>query len=139
MFTLVYNEGGAMGTSFGSSSLYIVIALLVIPVLLVFIYRDRNRPALSYPLAFIVAGALGNLIDRIRLGRVIDFIDCDFFHINIWKFQLERWWTFNVADASITCALVFLIVYQLFFHHHPAPGPIDTSTSDAPSSDSLSS
>ncbi len=128
-----------MGTSFGSSTFYIVIAIIVIPMLLVFIYRDRERLALSLPLAFIVAGALGNLIDRIRLGRVIEFIDCDFFHVNIWKIQIERWWTFNIADAAITCALVFLAVYQLFFHHRAKPEttPIDAPASETQSSDSV--
>jgi signal peptidase II len=141
MFTLVYNEGGAMGTSLGSSGFYIIIAFVVIPILLYFIYKDRDKLALSLPLAFIVAGAVGNLIDRVRLGKVIDFIDMDFFHVNIWKVQIERWWTFNIADASITCALVFLIIHQLFFHPrtHPEPSAIDTPTSDTPSSNSVTS
>jgi signal peptidase II len=115
--TLVHNEGGAMGTNFGSSVYYLIAGLLIFAFLLYYIYVNRNFRTFAFPLAFIAGGAIGNLIDRIRLGYVIDYIDVDFFDIDLFGFQLERWWTFNIADAAISCSIAFLVIYMLFFHH----------------------
>lgn len=109
MFTLVYNEGGAMGTSLGSSDYYLISASLILLFVLYYIYVNRSRLLLSVPLSFIAGGAIGNLIDRITLGKVIDFIDIDFFNINLFGFHLERWWTFNIADSAISCSIVYLL------------------------------
>lgn len=132
-FTLVYNEGGAMGTSFGSSTWYLVIALIIVPILLYYLYLYRAMASFALPLAFICGGAAGNLIDRIRIGKVVDFIDIDFFDINFLGLHIDRWWTFNIADSAISCALVFLLVKVLF--HKPQqpkssediPSPVSTS------------
>jgi len=110
MFTLVYNEGGAMGTRLGPSVSYLVMAVVVLPFLLYYIYRNRNDLLHSLPLSLIAGGAVGNLIDRIRLGKVIDFVDADFFDINLFGFRMDRFWVFNVADAAISCAIVFLLI-----------------------------
>ena len=56
-------------------------------------------------LTLILGGAIGNLIDRVRLGYVIDFLD---FHAAGW-----HWPAFNVADAAISCGAVLLIVFGL--------------------------
>jgi len=114
MFSLVYNEGGAMGTRLGSTSYYTIIALLILPFIVYYLWRNRREKAIAWPLAFILGGAVGNLIDRIRLGRVVDFVDIDMPDINLSFFQLDRWWTFNVADAAITCSIVFLLAHTLF-------------------------
>jgi signal peptidase II len=113
MLTLVYNQGGAMGTNFGSSSYYLIISLVILPVLLFYMYRNRNDFSLLIPLAFISGGAIGNLIDRIKFGQVIDFLDVNFYVNRIWGD--ERWWTFNVADACISIAIVFLL-YRTVLH-----------------------
>lgn len=110
MFTLVFNQGGALGTNFGSSVYYLVISILILPFLFYYIYRYRQTCLLSWPLAFISAGALGNIIDRIYLGQVVDFIDIDFFDFNFFGQHVERWWTFNIADAAISCGIVFLLI-----------------------------
>lgn len=111
MLSLVYNEGGAMGTRLGPSVYYLIMALIVLPLVLYYIYRNRQSLIISLPLSLIASGAIGNLIDRIRLGKVIDFIDVDFFDISIGSFRLTRWWTFNIADAAISCAIVFLLIH----------------------------
>jgi signal peptidase II len=113
--SLVYNVGGAMGTSLGTPTYYLIVALIILPFILYYIYTHRNDGPIAIPLAFIAGGAIGNIIDRARLGRVIDFIDVDFFNISIGSFHLDRWWTFNVADAAIFCAMIFLVVYLMFF------------------------
>ncbi len=129
MFTLVYNEGGAMGTRLGPSVSYLVMAFIVLPFLLYYIYRNRNDLMHSLPLSFIAGGAVGNLIDRIRLGMVIDFVDADFFNINFLGFRMDRFWVFNVADAAISCAIVFLLIVMLWSERrkpgklHPEESP----------------
>ena len=119
-----------MGTSLGSSTFYLIVSLVVTPILIYFVYTHRDQPILAWPMSFIVGGAIGNIIDRIRFGQVVDFIDIDIPDINFLRMQIDRWWTFNIADASISCSLVFLIVYLTFFKHkHPAP-----LSTDAPQS-----
>lgn len=100
-----------MGTRLGPSVYYLVMAFIVLPFVLFYIYRNRHQALVSIPLSLIAGGAVGNLIDRIRLGKVIDFIDVDFFDISLGSFQLDRWWTFNIADAAISCAIVFLLIH----------------------------
>lgn len=109
--TLVYNKGGAMGTNVGSPTMYLILALIILPVIIYYIWSHRQSYAMSVPLSMIAGGAVGNLVDRIRVGQVIDFLDVDFFDIDIFGYQLSRWWTFNIADAAISCAIVFLVVY----------------------------
>lgn len=132
MFTLIYNEGGALGTSLGSSNFYLIVSLIVTPILCYFVWLRRHEPYFAWPLAFIVAGAIGNIIDRIRFGQVVDFIDIDIPDINFLWINVDRWWTFNIADAAISCSMVFLIIY-LTFGKHIAPADVPTN-SDAPQS-----
>ena len=113
MFTLVYNEGGAMGTRLGSSQYYTIMAVLILPFLGYYLWRNRSEKTIAWPLAFILGGAIGNLIDRVRVGRVVDFVDVDIPDIKFSFFQLDRFWTFNVADAAITCAIVFLLAHMI--------------------------
>ncbi len=114
MLTLVYNEGGALGTNFGSSTYYLISSILILTFVLYYLFLNRNSARIAYPLAFTAGGAIGNIIDRIRLGRVIDFFDVDFFNINLFGYHLDRWWTFNVADAAISCSIVFLLITIIF-------------------------
>lgn len=117
MLTLVYNEGGAMGSNFGSPTYYLVSSSLILLFILYYIYSHRQNLMITVPLALIAGGALGNIVDRIRFGQVVDFLDFDFFDINLFGYQIERWWTFNIADAAISCSIVFLLVRVIFFHH----------------------
>ena len=119
MFTLVYNLGGALGTRLGSPTYYLVVALIIFPFIIYYLWHYRRQPVLAWPLAFIAGGAIGNIIDRIRIGKVVDFIDVDFFDINLFGFRLDRWWTFNIADAAIFCAIIFLLIYLTI--HRPDP------------------
>jgi len=65
----------------------------------------RGKPWLSAALALILSGAIGNGIDRLRFGHVVDFLD---FHAFGW-----HWPAFNVADSAITCGAVLLVVLTL--------------------------
>ncbi|MEA3296675.1 MAG: signal peptidase II, partial [candidate division Zixibacteria bacterium] len=121
-----YNRGGALGTQFGSSGYYLASSILILLLVLYYLYISRHNKLISWPLAFITGGAIGNIIDRIRFGRVVDFLDVDFFDIDILGYQLSRWWTFNIADAAITCAIVFIIVSVLLFPSKHTPKPPET-------------
>jgi len=108
-FTLAYNRDAAMGLSLGDYSRagFTITAAAVLVVLLA-LYR-RTPPAARasvIALAMIAGGALGNLTDRIRssLG-VVDWIDVGFGN--------TRFWTFNVADAAVSCGAVLLAIVSL--------------------------
>ncbi|MBI4531029.1 MAG: signal peptidase II [Candidatus Latescibacteria bacterium] len=99
--TYIHNPGAAFGIAIGGRLFYILFATIAIILIGVVLYRSSNS-AFSIQLSFamILGGALGNLIDRIRLGEVIDFLD---FGIGLW-----RWPVFNVADAFVTSGIILL-------------------------------
>ena len=119
MFTLVYNDGGALGTSFGPSHYYLVSSSLILLFVFYYLYQNRHDLFTAVPLSLIAGGAIGNIIDRVRIEKVIDFIDIDIPDINLFGYHLERWWTFNIADAAISCSILFLLANILFFHERP--------------------
>ncbi len=81
---------------------------LAVFLILAFIATSKwkKQRALIFILAFILGGALGNIIDRIRLGYVIDFIS--------WHIEEHYWPTFNVADIFVTVGVVLLLIEMLF-------------------------
>ncbi len=95
--THTYNTGSAFGLFQDQNFPLILISIVGISVLL-FIYRGQRRPSvlLRLSLALQMGGAVGNLVDRLRLGHVTDFVD------------VGAWPIFNVADASIVVGLVLL-------------------------------
>lgn len=103
-WTLTYNTGAAMSLSVGDFSrpFFSGVAILMVGYLLTLL-RSTPRSARGLPvaLALVAAGALGNLIDRLRHARgVVDFIDIGSAG---WRF-----WTFNVADIGVSCGAVLL-------------------------------
>ena len=100
---LVQNKG----ISFGLFSRYEVgwlISILTIGIVVVlFIWmRKLERAILALPFSLIIGGAIGNLIDRLNRGFVVDFID---FHFFGW-----HWPAFNIADSAITVGVIFLLI-----------------------------
>lgn len=89
------------------------LASVVSLVIVIWLGRIRNQRlwALSLGLSLVLGGAIGNLIDRVRLGYVTDFIQVLIFG---WPFP-----SFNLADAAITVGAVFLIIDALFFSGRP--------------------
>jgi signal peptidase II len=86
---------------------FLFLSLSVVALVLVYYFRARDLGAFQrWLLAAIVAGGLGNDIDRIARGSVVDFIDSKFWGI----LGMERWPTYNVADATVVVAgLLFMI------------------------------
>src|SRR3989338_243048 len=110
-FTLAYNTGAAfnfLGDASGWQRwLFIGIACLVAVIALIWLLRSRkNERALPFALALIIGGAVGNVLDRIRLGYVVDFVDV---YVKTW-----HWPTFNVADSSICIGVLILLLLMLF-------------------------
>ena len=109
--TLAFNEGAAF--SFLSDAggwqrwFFTVLAVVVSSVLIVWLKRtDRGDWPTALPLALVVGGAIGNVIDRVRLGHVVDFIDV---HYGSWSFP-----AFNLADSAISVGAVLLLAFSLF-------------------------
>lgn len=109
-FTLAFNTGTAFSfLSFASGwQIWLFVGLAVIVCLSILVWLSRiSRYAywLATSLALIFGGALGNLIDRLRFGYVIDFIDV---HVKNWHYA-----TFNLADSAICIGVVILIIHML--------------------------
>lgn len=101
--TYIQNTGAAFGLFKGQHLLFLVFSLLVI----VWIVWDLlTKPAMAatalWGCALVLGGAVGNLIDRVRLGYVIDFID------------LRVWPVFNVGDSAITIGVTLLLLHSFF-------------------------
>lgn len=107
-FTLAYNEGASFSVSLGAYTRWILTALAigVLAVLMVQYRRAQSHDrTLAIALGCIVAGAMGNLLDRLRSPRgVVDFIDIGIGDV--------RFYTFNVADVAVFCGAV-LLAYTL--------------------------
>jgi signal peptidase II len=100
--THVHNTGGAFSLFQARNSVFILIAVAAVAAL-IYAYHNYQRDNLyvSAALALALGGAIGNLIDRIRFGYVVDFFD-----IRIWP-------VFNIADSAITIGILFLAVQYL--------------------------
>jgi signal peptidase II len=110
--THIYNTGGAFGFLAGKSSLFrhlfFLTASAVAMGMIVYLYLKTPREFLFLRsgLAMILGGAVGNVIDRIRLGKVVDFLD-------LYVKDLH-WPAFNIADSAITVGILIFIYHLLF-------------------------
>lgn len=104
----VENTGMAWGMGKGMSmGIFIGLTTVAMGVLIYFIVRVPARFKVTHAsLAIILGGAIGNLVDRVRLGYVVDFIDWHWYH--------HHWPTFNIADAFISVGVILLITQMLF-------------------------
>ena len=107
----VKNSGMVFGIMQGNNStpfqlLMIFISILAIVVLIFWIRNSHSKGRQIIYLSLILGGAIGNLIDRVARGAVVDFIDI---HIGS-----RHWPAFNFADSAITLGVVFLVLDMLF-------------------------
>jgi signal peptidase II len=102
---LAYNRGAAFSLLASASGwqrdFFIVLALAAVVVILWLLHKYSSQPLFCLALALILGGAIGNLIDRVLVGEVVDFLD---FHAFGW-----HWPAFNVADSAITGGAALLI------------------------------
>jgi signal peptidase II len=111
--TYVENRGAAFGLLQDQTAFFVLVGLVVI-VVIVASYRQIANPSwtLNLCLGLQMGGALGNLVDRIRYGYVVDFFD------------LTVWPVFNVADSAI-CVGVGLLAWNLLFPRHDVASSVD--------------
>jgi signal peptidase II len=109
--TLVYNTGAAF--SFLSDAggwqrwFFVIVAVVISLVMVVWLRRLRpNERLTGYGLALVIGGAVGNLIDRLWLGKVVDFLQ--------WHWHEWYWPAFNVADTAITLGVALLLIEGLY-------------------------
>ncbi|MFZ0726627.1 MAG: signal peptidase II [Desulfobacterales bacterium] len=110
--THVQNPGGAFGFLAGSDSrlravVFLFVSLVAVGLILWFYFKSPStHPWLSGAFAMIFGGAVGNLIDRLRFGKVTDFLD----------FYVGRlhWPAFNVADSAITVGIGIFLLHLAF-------------------------
>ncbi|HWR91579.1 MAG TPA: signal peptidase II [Desulfobacterales bacterium] len=111
--THVHNPGGAFGFLSGMSAefrglLFVAVSFLAVGLILYFYWQTPVRQRLlAVGLSLIFGGAVGNLVDRIRFGIVVDFLD-------LYAGELH-WPAFNVADSAITVG-VLIFGYHILFH-----------------------
>lgn len=108
-WTLVHNTGAAFSFLADAGGwqqwLFSTLAVIISAVCVVMLAKQpRGDWRMALPLALIVGGALGNLIDRLRFGYVVDFVH--------WHWRDFHWPVFNLADSAISVAAVLLIVFS---------------------------
>jgi signal peptidase II len=107
---LAHNPGAAFSFLAGAGGwqrwFFTVLAVVVTAFLLVWLLRtDRRERLVPLALSLVMGGAIGNLVDRLRHGYVIDFIDV---HARGW-----HWPAFNIADSAIVCGIILLLLDAL--------------------------
>lgn len=104
--THVRNTGMAFSLLQGGRWFFLVMTLIAFGALFVVLKKKWvTHPLGLWSLAAIAGGALGNLIDRVRLGYVVDMIEVEFIRFPV----------FNVADCFVVCGAILLVIYVLFF------------------------
>lgn len=99
------NNGGLFGLLRGQAVAFGLVSLVVVALIVVYHARSSRSRYLSITLGLLLGGAVGNLIDRLRLEHVVDFVDIGIGGL--------RWYTFNVADAGISFAILLLLAASL--------------------------
>jgi len=106
--TMVWNRGVTFGLFSGDGAWnHLILAALALGVAgLLLRWLARSETVLvTYALGAVIGGAVGNVIDRVRFGAVVDFVD-----VHAWGWH---WYVFNVADAAIVCGVIALVVDAL--------------------------
>lgn len=151
--TFIENPGMAFGLNPGINfKLWIsVFSILASIGIIIYLYlMKKERFTLRFSLALILGGAIGNLIDRLFYGifygyaplfygKVVDFLDVDFFHFTLFGRTFDRWPIFNVADAAVTVGVLILLIFhtrtqekkqEIIVEDNTAGIPIESDTND---------
>lgn len=99
------NTGAAWGILENQFALFFVVTVLVVAVVTIYLIKKRPKNlCLNFSLTLLVGGALGNFIDRMFRGFVVDFLD----------FRLIHFPVFNMADCFVVCGAILLVFYVIF-------------------------
>ncbi len=125
--TFIENPGMAFGIDIGGKLFLTLFSTLASIGIIYYLFKIREDAlVIRISLAMILGGAIGNLIDRVFYGiifengtlfygKVVDFIDVDFFDFNLGAFHISRWPIFNVADAAVSLGVVLLLIFHRKF------------------------
>lgn len=103
---LIMNTGAAFSIGSGSTWVFIIVALVIVVAATVWVVRENSMPAgLVVSLAMVASGGIGNLIDRVAVGEVTDFLATSFIDFPV----------FNVADIFVTCGVVLAFIFTMRF------------------------
>ena len=108
-FEYLENRGIAFGLFQGKFNIFIVLTIIILAGIVFFYYRlpdERRYRPLQFCMIFIAAGAIGNMIDRVMLNYVVDFL-----YFNLINFPI-----FNVADCYVTVSEIILPILLLFYY-----------------------
>jgi signal peptidase II len=110
--TRVHNSGGAFGILAGKPALFIAVSMVIaVAAVVAFVVLHGRRPVLRLALVLVFVGAVGNLIDRLTIGYVIDF------------FEVVGFSVFNVADSCVTVGAILLVLCTLVGGGRPSTSP----------------
>ena len=123
--TFVENNGMAFGIGFDAGKIVLSAFRTIASLgIIYYLYKLKNFPfIIRLGVSFILAGAVGNLIDSLfygllygyssfMYGRVVDFIQVDIPDFSILGFSLTHWWIFNIADACVTAGIAILLIFH---------------------------
>lgn len=144
--TFIENPGMAFGIDVGGKLFLTIFSIAASIGIFFYLYKIREEAfIIRFSLAMILGGAIGNLIDRVFYGvifgegslfygKVVDFVDVDFFNLDFLGFHMSRWPVFNVADATVSIGVVLLLLFHRRFTEagEPKVSLATTSTSAEP-------
>lgn len=122
--TYVENPGMAFGIDPGNKLLFSLLTIVIVLGLCYYMYTLRHESlSQRLPMAVVLGGAFGNLVDRVfyglwfqeqplLFGRVVDFMDFDFPDIDLWGFYMSRWPVFNVADMAVSTGVILMLIFM---------------------------
>lgn len=99
------NTGALFGLFKDNALMFGLVSLVVIGLIVAYHWRAAPSPYLTITLGLLLGGAVGNMVDRLRLGYVVDFVDAGI--------GTTRFYTFNVADSAISLSVVLLLLAAL--------------------------
>ena len=148
--TFIENPGMAFGIDVGGKLFLTIFSLFASVGILIYLFRIKDEPfVIRLSLAMILGGAIGNLIDRVFYGvifgeaplfygKVVDFVDVDFFNVDFLGFHITRWPVFNVADAAVSLGVLVLLVFHRRFSREAEPAvSLVASSSAVPEGDNM--
>jgi signal peptidase II len=111
--TYAENLGIAFGVRFLPPAGLLLLTLAISAGVVWYVWRSNNRsPLFITAFALILGGGVGNLIDRVMLGHVVDFIYFDLYHGALFGIPLDLWPIFNVADSCITIGACMIVLFH---------------------------
>jgi len=114
LFSLTYaeNRGVAFGVEFAPPAVLLLLTCMITAAVVFYVIAAKNRkPLFLLSFGLIGGGGIGNMIDRVSIGHVVDFIYFDLYHGTIFGTELSLWPIFNIADSAITTGACILILF----------------------------